>query len=259
MLAEDIGPREATSQAYRRAVAFVEQRLADYGYAVRRQPVRVPSGVSWGVPVPAGTTYNLVAIPDGFDPRRRHVIIGAHLDTVPQAPGAEDNASGVAVLLELARMSAARPPAVPVVFVAFGAEEPRGPGDAWHHYGSRAYVAGLSSAERRAIAGMVSLDRVGVGTRVRVCSGGRGPRTVAGQLLTAGRAVQVPVVSCTNRSSDHWSFEKAGVAAARIGGTPYAEYHSARDRAGVVRPAQLARTGRLAWEWLSSRPASAAR
>ena len=34
-------------------------------------------------------------------------LVGAHLDTVPQAPGAEDNASGVAVLLELARLAAA--------------------------------------------------------------------------------------------------------------------------------------------------------
>jgi hypothetical protein len=253
VLADQIGPREATSPAYRRAADFVESRLRTYGYAVRREPLRVPSGVSWGVPVPAGTTYNLIATLPGFDRMKRHVLVGAHLDTVPQAPGAEDNASGIAVLLELARMSAARPPSVPVVFVAFGAEEPRGSGDARHHYGSRAYVAGLTGPERRAVAGMVSLDRVGVGSRVRVCTGGRGPRTVARDLLAAAQRLRVPTVSCANRASDHWSFEKAGVAAARIGGAPYAQYHSPRDRARVVRPAQLTRTGRVAWEWLTAR------
>jgi len=253
VLADQIGPREATSPAYRRAADFVEAGLTGHGYTVRRERLSVPSGVSWGVPVPAGTTYNLVATRPGVDRRTRHVVVGAHLDTVPQAPGAEDNASGVAVLLELARMAAERPPRVPVVFVAFGAEEPRGSGDARHHYGSRAYVAGLSAAERDAIAGMVSLDRVGVGARVRVCTGGRGPRTVVRDLLAAAQRLRIPAVSCENRASDHWSFEKAGVAAARLGGTPYAEYHSPRDRAAVVQRAQLTRTGRVAWEWLSSR------
>ena len=37
---------------------------------------------------------------------------------------------------------------------------------------------------------------------------------------------------------------------ARIGSTPYAAYHSPRDRIGVVRPAQLGRVGRVMWEWL---------
>ena len=78
----------------------------------------------------------MVAAPVGFDPREPYVIVGAHLDTVPQAPGAEDNASGVSVLMELSRMAVVEPPATPTVFVAFGAEEPRGAGHDWHHFGS---------------------------------------------------------------------------------------------------------------------------
>jgi hypothetical protein len=42
-----------------------------------------------------------------------------------------------------------------------------------------------------------------------------------------------------------------GVAGVRLGGTPYPAYHSARDRPGVVRAAQLDRVGRLCWAWLS--------
>jgi len=252
VLAEQIGPREATTEAYRRAAAFVSSRFESYGYTVTRQGLTVPAGVSWGEPVPAGRTYNVIATPAGFAPTRRHVLVGAHLDTVPQAPGAEDNASGIAVLLELTRMAATAPPLVPLVFVAFAAEEPRGSGDDRHHYGSRAYVAGLRAAERRAVTGMLSLDRVGVGDRVRVCTGGRGTRAVARELLAVAGRLRVPAVSCENRASDHWSFEKAGLAAARIGATPYAEYHSPRDRAHVVDRAQLARNGRVAWGWLSS-------
>jgi Peptidase family M28 len=251
-LAGRIGPREATTGAYRRAARGVARRLRGLGYDVTRQPLRAPAGVSWGVPVPAGRTWNVVAAPDGFRPARPHLLVGAHLDTVPQAPGAEDNASGVAVLLELARLAARERTRLPVLFVAFAAEEPRGDGDAMHHFGSRAYVARMSAGERRGLRAMVSLDRVGVGGVVPVCTGGLSPPRVRIALVRAARAVGAPADTCSdNQASDHWSFEKAGEPAARLGSTPYAAYHSAADRPRVVNPAQLGRVGRVAWEWLT--------
>ena len=251
-LAGRIGPREASSAEFRRAAAWVERRLTTLGYEVRRNPVPVPAGNSWGLDVPAGTTSNVVAAPAGFDRTRPHVIVGAHLDTVPQAPGAEDNASGVAVVLELARMAAGHDTRLPVVFVAFGGEEPRGDGDDLHHFGSTAMVDRMAAGQRRAMTAMVSLDRVGVGDVVPVCSGGLQPPTARGGLLRAADRAGVPAQACENQTSDHWSFEKAGLAAARVGGTSYAEYHSAADLPTVVDPAQLDRVGRLVWEWLSA-------
>ena len=53
------------------------------------------------------------------------------------------------------------------------------------------------------------------------------------------------------RSSDHWSFARAGLPGARLGSTPYAAYHSPADLPAVVDPAQLARTGRLLLAWLA--------
>jgi Zn-dependent M28 family amino/carboxypeptidase len=214
--------------------------------------------------VPAGTTYNVIAAPRGFDPARPHLIIGAHLDTVPQAPGAEDNASGVAVLLELARLAAPAAPAgsaartapprtaVPVVFIAFGAEEPRGPADDEHHFGSLHYVSRMPPVQRRALTGMVSLDRVGVGPSVRVCTGGRSPSALAQDIRQAAARIRIRSQGCENRTSDHWPFEKAGETVARLGGHPYAAYHSARDRPNVVQRPQLERTGRVMWEFLTA-------
>ena len=177
--------------------------------------------------------------------------MGAHLDTVPQAPGAEDNASGVAVLLELARLVARVGARLPVVFVAFAAEEPRGDGDALHHFGSRAYAGRMTPPQRRGLQAMVSLDRVGVGRLVPVCTGGLSRPRVKAALARHARALDVPVRLCAdNQSSDHWSFEKAGELAARLGSTPYAAYHSAQDVPAVVNPAQLRRVGRVAWAWL---------
>ncbi len=251
-LAVGIGPREAASAAFGAAADYVAGRLADLGYEVQRQSVPVPAGNSWGVPVAAGTTQNVIGAPPGFSAQAPHRLIGAHLDTVPQAPGAEDNASGVGILLELARMAAERPPVVPVVFVAFGGEEPRGSGDALHHFGSQHLVAAMDPGQRSALLGMVSLDRVGVGADfVPVCHGGLGSAAVREELVAAADRVAVPVQRCENRASDHWSFEKAGVAAARMGSIPYSAYHSASDLPGVVDPAQLDRVGRIAAEWMA--------
>ncbi len=191
-LAGEIGPRHATSASYRRAADVVVAAFRQRGYDVRRDRFRVPGGVTWGVPVAAGRTLNVVATPPGFQPEQPHVIVGAHLDTVPQAPGAEDNASGVAVVLELARLAAAEPPDLPAVFIAFGAEEPRGPGDDDHHFGSRHYLQAMPGAQRRALVAMVSLDRVGTGTRVPVCTGGRSPARVQRDLLADGVAAGHP-------------------------------------------------------------------
>ncbi|TCC61065.1 Zn-dependent exopeptidase M28 [Kribbella pittospori] len=247
-----LGPREATSPAYLRALTWLEQRFRAAGYQTTRQPVRVPSGVSWGVPVRAGTSWNLIATKPGFTPSAPHRIVGAHLDTVPQAPGAEDNASGVSVLLGTAQVYQGRTPKLPTVFVAFGAEEPRGDGDNRHHYGSRTYVASLPSAQRRALRGMVSLDRVGVGTVVPICSAQANAVALRNELRTVAARTRVPSRACVNRSSDHWSFVRSGLPGVRLGSTPYAEYHSARDLPRVVSPAQLGRMGRVVTAWLDS-------
>lgn len=250
-LADGIGPREATSEAFYEAADLVQDRLDDLGFRTMRTDVEVPAGDSWGTRVRAGTSANIIADSPGLDPERDHVVIGAHLDTVAVSPGAEDNASGVAMLLELARLVSVEAPAVPVRFIAFGAEEPRGEGDALHHFGSQQLVAELSGAERRAIRAMVALDRVGVrADYVPVCRGGPHGRNVQDQLRAAARSAKITTRGCENRASDHWSYEKAEIPAARLGSIAYSGYHSRNDRPSVVDRGQLDRGGRLMWAWL---------
>jgi Zn-dependent M28 family amino/carboxypeptidase len=253
-LAGRIGPREATGRPYARAADWVATELERRGYDVERQGVRAPAGVSWdGVAVPAGRSENVVATPPGFDPAEPHLVVGAHLDTVPQAPGAEDNGSGIGVMLAVAEAVSGRRTRLPVVFVAFGAEEPRGPTDDDHHYGSRRYVALMSAGERSALRGMVAMDRVGVGVIVPIGSAGD-TDPVQRALLAAARRARVPAVADRGqRSSDHWSFVRAGLPGARLGSTPYAGYHSAGDVPSVVSPAQLERVGRVVLAWLAPR------
>lgn len=245
-LAVEIGPREATSVAYGRAAVVVEELLRSFGYRVKRQAFSVPAGQSGGRAVPAGDTFNVLAEPTTFDPGLPHLVIGAHLDTVPQSPGSVDNAAGIGIMIEVARLASDNAPEVPIVFVAFGAEEARVPNGGL--FGSRHFVAELDRVRRRALMGAISVDRVGAGSSVPICTGGMGSPSLAERLFAAANRIGVAVTSCTNRSSDHWSFERAGLIAARIGPDEYPEYHTARDTLAVVAQPQLERAGRLLWE-----------
>lgn len=250
-LAGTIGPRHATSPAYDDAARWVGERLVDLGYRVSREAFDVPGGESWGVPVPPGRAVNVVATPRGFDPTRPHLVVGAHLDTVPQAPGAEDNASGVGVLLAAAAAAQNRTTRLPVVWIAFGAEEPRGSTDDDHHYGSQHHVGTYGARRREAMRAMVSLDRVGVGATMPIGSAGPADPVQRSLLAAAQRADTAAFAVAESRSSDHWSFVRNGLPAARLGSTSYAAYHSAADLPEVVDPAQLGRAGRILLAWLA--------
>lgn len=254
-LAGVVGPRPGTTPAYFEAADWVESRLAELGWQVERQTFRVPGGFSEagpteGLPVEAGRSVNLVATRGDVVPGEPWLAVGAHLDTVPTSPGAEDNASGIGALLAVAEAAAGHRTRLPVVLIAFGAEEPRGPSDDDHHFGSRAYVASLTAAERRSLRGMVAMDRVGVGAVVPVGSA-QEPDRLRAELLEAAERSGVPTVAETGqRSSDHWSFVREGLPGVRLGSTSYAGYHSAQDLPSVVDPGQLGRTARLVVAWL---------
>jgi Zn-dependent M28 family amino/carboxypeptidase len=86
-------------------------------------------------------------------PQRPPILIGAHYDTVPGSPGADDNATGVAVLLELARSFAAQPIRYPVQCVAFDLEE-------YGLVGSTAYAEALRQ-QGQPLRLMLSLEMLG--------------------------------------------------------------------------------------------------
>ncbi len=104
---------------------------------------------------------NLIADLPGGSPAPMPYIVGAHYDTVIGTPGADDNASAVAVMLELARRAVLRTPEAPVRFVAFTMEEP--PAHATRHQGSRVFVKRLTEAGER-VAGAIILEMVGLTT-----------------------------------------------------------------------------------------------
>ena len=142
------GPRHGggSPEAHRAAAAWIEAEMRSADCEVETQRFDIPSQE----PQRAGT--NVIGRLAGTDTRRAAVLIGAHFDTVPGSPGADDNASGVAVMLECARVLAALPRRAPVIFAAFDAEEKQPPVEGLH--GSTAYVRSL--AELGPVAAQVS-------------------------------------------------------------------------------------------------------
>ena len=96
---------------------------------------------------------NLILKLPGLDPRRRPLLVGAHYDGPIHSIGADDNASAVAALLELARRWSTSPPQRSVWLVGFDLEE-------WGLLGSAALAEQLR-AERQRLKLMVSLEMLG--------------------------------------------------------------------------------------------------
>jgi Zn-dependent M28 family amino/carboxypeptidase len=101
---------------------------------------------------------NIIAQIPGCPAEKPYVVLGAHYDTVPGSPGADDNASGVAVLLETARRMASNPSPPALRFVAFTLEE--APAFGTPLQGSRVFTRVAADNGDR-ILGAVVLEMVG--------------------------------------------------------------------------------------------------
>jgi Zn-dependent M28 family amino/carboxypeptidase len=127
------------------AADYVFQNFAAMGYAPRRQTfISMKEEVG-----------NVIA---GDENPGGYYILGAHFDTVAGTPGADDNASGVAVLLEVARLARNLTPPRPWAFIGFTCEEP--PAFFTPDMGSRVYVK-RARQQKANILGMLCLEMVG--------------------------------------------------------------------------------------------------
>ena len=230
-LAGRIGVRLRATRGERRGASYLAKKLRAYGYRVR-----VPT-----FSVDGRTSRNVVARWPGS--RRRAIVIGAHIDSVRGSPGANDNASGVAVMLELARVFAGRRASRYVRFIGFGSEEYGV--DGRHHVGSHVYVRRIGRDGRRRVAGMVSVDMVADGRPLIAGTAGMASSVVARTLVRKFRRTGVRVVfRVTCDCSDNGPFERSGIPAAFVWSGTEPDYHSPSDTPRNLSPRDLRRTGR---------------
>lgn len=165
-------------------------------------------------------------------------VIGGHYDSVPAGPGANDNGSGAATVIEMARTLAAQERTDGVCVTLFGAEE-------LGLLGSAYYVSTLTDAEKPQIKGMLNFDMLAVG--------GAWPLVGSPQLVqAAGDVAQQLGLNYTretseplNIGSDHASFINSGIPAVLFNCFCDEHYHSAQDQFQYVQASRLAQAGAL--------------
>jgi aminopeptidase YwaD len=190
--------------------------------------------------VEARPTSNVVAELPGSRGDNASVVIGAHLDSVPAGPGANDNGSGSAVVLELAHTLAQMAPSqrpMTLRFVLFGGEE-------LGLFGSRHYVNSLADDDRRAVVAMINLDMVGVGNEWLFGGNDDLVQRALGASSDLGLRA-LPFRGPLSSASDHASFVSAGVPAVFFYRSDDPNYHTANDRAEFVDADALGQAGTM--------------
>lgn len=238
------GPRVGGSRAESRAADYIATQLRSYGYKVTFDTFKLPSGK---------TSRNVIALAPGADPTRR-VILGGHMDSKSVSPGANDNASGCGVLLELARISATTTPPVSVEYIWWGTEEYVDIKRDAHHVGSRHHAKSLSKARRKAIAGVMVIDMIGVGKTFHVRTMNRGPQTLRTQLIADAKrqGLKMTFLKDLGRTgwSDHEMYERLGMPVGWIEWQSDPNYHTKRDTAEKLNPKRVKTTGQFVLGWL---------
>ncbi|MDD5448416.1 MAG: M28 family peptidase [Actinomycetota bacterium] len=201
VLSEEIGSRPAGSVREEKAAEYIAGKLSEYGYKIGEQ------SFSFGHDF---ESRNIVATCRG---RKEDytLVIGSHYDTAGESVGADNNASGVGVLLELSRVFSRSPALFNLEFVFFGANVPRPALDgSKRFFGSREFVRTLSQSNK--IVGMICLDGVGVGSILALGDAGKGPGRLEAKVDTYTREKNIlaeRVDSTTD--SDNIPFEEEGI------------------------------------------------
>jgi hypothetical protein len=260
LLAEDVGERQLwRPAALERAARYIEATWQAQGYQVARQAV-VAEGK---------TVYNLEIEFSGSPRRDEIVVVGGHYDSVLGSPGANDNATGTAAVLELARLLAWQQLARTVRFVAFVNEE--APFFQTDAMGSWVY-ARRSHARGEQIVATLSIETIGFYSDVAGSQhypfpfglfyprtgnfigfvGNIASRALVRRSLAAFRqhtpfpseGVAAPGWMTGIGWSDHWAFWQEGYPGVMVTDTAlfrYAPYHTREDTPDQVNYDRMAR------------------
>jgi hypothetical protein len=222
-----VGQRPAGGPHERQAAAIVRRRFEALGYHVVVQWFRLPNG---------RRSLNVVAT----TPRPVRAIVVAHMDGVHHTNAANDNASGVGTILELARnLRGTRG----VRLAALGAEERMVTGSSYH-LGSLRMTNGMRRSVKRGVRLALSVDMVGVGPRFHVRGLEASPNPSARRLLRSARDVGVRATYLRDTGqSDHDDLTRGGVPAAWVTWRWDNCWHQPCDQIGRLSRGKLWRAG----------------
>ena len=242
----NFGPRTPGSSAHAQTIVYIQQELERAGWQAYVQDT-IWQGFS---------LQNIIASRSGTG---APIIVGAHYDSRLLAdqdhgpggkdpvPGADDGASGVAVLLELARTLPVGN--VPVQLVFFDAEDNGGLDGRQWIMGSRAFVAALSKEPRAAII----VDMVGdsdLNIYIERNSNVNLSSAIWTQAAALGYGKEFIDKPKYDMIDDHTPFLEAGIPAVDFIDFDYPYWHTAADTADKVSAKSLQAVGRTLWAWI---------
>ncbi|MBH0184050.1 MAG: M28 family peptidase [Nitrospira sp.] len=213
----------------------------------------VTARLGWTTLSSPGTLYNVASLIRGYSPRNDEtIIIGAHRDHFGKQAGrlfagADDNASGTAVMLELARVLASAPsaPKRSILFLSFSGEEQG-------LLGSRLYVSQPIAPLAKTIS-MINIDHAGAGSgRLTVGVTGLEKSVAAEAGQTAGLSDKLDLYGFFP-GGDHVPFKEAGVSTVTVvSGGVHPHFHQPTDTAETIDPEIVKSVARyvlaLAWQ-----------
>lgn len=226
-------------------------RAADYVFEALRKLGLEPKFQEFDLPVRNDKSVrakNVLAILPGTDEtlRAEYVVVGAHYDGLGKRGdenpgrmpgdrndaiwnGADDNASGVAALLEIARVLAKAPPKRSVIFAAFAAEE-------FLSAGSLRFARDPAPVKFEAIAAMVNLHMLGRNPDRKLDVFAADSSDAWPELLRAAARdlVEIRLADESPQSGDQASFAHQRVPAVMIFGGFHEDYHGAADHASKI-------------------------
>lgn len=193
---------------------------------------------------------NIMGKIEGYDKKLKneYVIIGAHYDHLKTKngkiyPGADDNASGIALMLELAQFYSKNKTARTLIFIAFDGEEDG-------RIGSKYFIETLKKNELKEINAMINIDTVGRlnNKKVLILNCASSPywkHIFRGAGFTTGTDIEI--ISKELDSSDQISFSEKGVPSVQIFSGVNTDYHKPTDTfekidfRGMIKTAELLR------------------
>jgi Peptidase family M28 len=250
ILAETIGPRPLGTPQEKAALTYFAEKLAEIGCQVEWQAVTGGKG-RLGSNAVNTNSFNVIGRLSGTT--AREIIVGAHIDSsTPEIPGANDDGSGVATIIEVARVLAREPHDATLVFVAFCGEESG-------LIGSRSFVEHYPLEN---VALMLQLDMVSDDSPLLLFVDTKKSQTPP-WLVSASieafhslgyRNMEYPVFfqslnsAIDGASSDHAPFLEKGIPAIGFVTDLSFPIHTPNDSLEYFKPAGLERSGRLILE-----------
>jgi len=218
-LAEEIGPRPAGSEHATQVIQYISDKIKQLGYNYTYQDYKLPDN------------RNCRTIHAYYAGTSQHeIILAAHIDTVPECPGANDDGSGVAVLLELARIVRGHHVPVGIHFIFLGAEEMISGYDEGRFYSSAQYIEYQKNLGLDFLNGVIILDKVGVGEIFQVLQMDSTKNNLTDKLVVVANQMKLPLERrVVKRWQPSMPFEDAGLATVWLEWGPDPNLHSSKD------------------------------